>query len=171
MPRGRSGTGTDRGVLCRVFGAFPTGVVAVAALADRAPTGLAASSFVSVSLDPPLVSFCVRRQSRTWLALRGAERLGLSVLGAHQERASRQLSAPAGNRFAGLTWRATPAGAVILRGASAWFDCAVEQLVDAGDHELVLLRVGACDADPRVPPLVFHGSAYRRLEPECHPGP
>lgn len=170
MPSDRSDAGTDRAALCRVLGAFPTGVVAVAALVDRAPTGLAASSFVSVSLDPPLVSFCVRRGSRTWPALRDVERLGLSVLGAHQERVSRQLSAVAGNRFAGLTWRATPAGAVILRGAGAWFDCAVEQLVDAGDHELVLLRVGACDSDPRVPPLVLHGSAYRRLEPGRHPG-
>ena len=155
----------DGAGLRRVLGTFPTGIVAVAALVDRVPTGLTANSFVAVSLDPPLVSVCVRRSSRTWPALRDAERLGISVLGAHQERASRRLSAPVANRFAGLTWRATGAGAVVLRGSSAWFDCGVEQRLDAGDHELVLLRVHDFGFDPRVPPLVLCGSTYRRLDP------
>jgi flavin reductase (DIM6/NTAB) family NADH-FMN oxidoreductase RutF len=153
----------DPGELRRVFATFPTGVVAMAALIDGAPAGLAASSFVSVSLDPPLVSVCVAHTSTTWPALRAVGRLGISVLGAHQEQAGRQLSAPGTDRFAGLTWRATPAGAVLLAGSTAWLDCEVEQQVPAGDHDIVLLRVHDLGADPRVPPLVFHGSAYRRL--------
>jgi flavin reductase (DIM6/NTAB) family NADH-FMN oxidoreductase RutF len=155
---------TDPAHLRRVFSTFPTGVVAMAAVVDGDPVGLAASSFVSVSLDPPLVSVCVAHTSTTWPVLRTVGRLGISVLGAHQESAGRQLSEKGVDRFAGLGWRATADGAVLLAGASAWLDCAVERELPAGDHDIVLLRVHDLGADPRVPPLVFHGSAYRRLE-------
>jgi flavin reductase (DIM6/NTAB) family NADH-FMN oxidoreductase RutF len=149
--------------LRRVFAAFPTGVAAVAAVIGGEPAGLAASSFVSVSLDPPLVSVCVAHTSTTWPALRSADRLGISVLGDHQEQASRQLSSPAAKRFAGLDWRATAGGAVLLSEASAWFDCSLEQEIPAGDHDIVLLRVHDLGAS-EIMPLVFHGSGYRQLK-------
>jgi flavin reductase (DIM6/NTAB) family NADH-FMN oxidoreductase RutF len=148
--------------LRRVFAAFPTGVTAVAAIIGDAPTGLAASSFVPVSLDPPLVSVCIGRASSTWPALRTAPRLGISVLGHHQEAVSRQLGAADRERFNGLSWRATARGAVLLPESSAWFDCSVEREVPAGDHDIVLLRVHDLGATAVVP-LVFHGSKYRRL--------
>jgi flavin reductase (DIM6/NTAB) family NADH-FMN oxidoreductase RutF len=150
--------------LRRVFGAFPTGVTAVAALVDGQPVGIAASSFTSVSLDPPLVSVCVAHTSSTWPVLRGRARLGVSVLGAHQEEACRRLAGRGTDRFAELDWRATRDGAVLVEDASAWLDCSVEQLIRAGDHDIVLLRVHELDADPAVPPLVFHASGFRRLE-------
>jgi len=155
--------------LRKVFAAFPTGVAAVAALIDHEPAGLAANSFVSVSLDPPLASLCIAHASTTWPALRGASRLGISVLGAHQEVAGRQLSARGGDRFAELSWRATDDGAVLLCEASAWFDCSIEQEITAGDHDIVLLRIhdlGASD----VSPLVFHGSTFRQLQARQHAG-
>ncbi|MEU4688318.1 flavin reductase family protein [Actinoplanes sp. NPDC023714] len=153
--------------LRRVFGSFPTGVTAVAALIDGVPAGLAANSFVSVSLDPPMVSVCVAHTSTTWPVLRRAARLGVSVLGVHQEDAGRQLSARSGDRFAALDWRAGDDGAVFLDGSSAWLDCSIEQEIPAGDHDIVLLRVHDLDADPAVAPLVFHGSRYRRLHPHA----
>jgi flavin reductase (DIM6/NTAB) family NADH-FMN oxidoreductase RutF len=149
--------------LRRVFGAYPTGVTAVAAMIDGAPAGITANSFTSVSLDPPIVSVCVAHTSTTWPSLRTAPRLGISVLGAHQEGHGRALSERRGNRFASLRWRPTADGAVLLEGASAWLDCGVEREIRVGDHDLVLLRVHALDADPAVPPLIFHASRYRRL--------
>ena len=149
--------------LRRVFGSFPTGVTVIAGFVDGVPAGLAANSFVSVSLDPPLVSVCVAHTSGTWPILRRAGRIGVSVLGAHQEHVGRQLSARGVDRFAALRWRTSPDGAVLLDGASAWLDCAIEREVPAGDHDIVLLRVHDLDADPEVAPLVFHGSRYRRL--------
>ncbi|WP_329562299.1 flavin reductase family protein [Kitasatospora sp. NBC_01266] len=150
--------------LRRVFGAFPTGVTAIAALVDGTPVGLAASSFTTVSLDPPLVSVCVAHTSTTWPLLRDRARIGVSVLGAHQESACRRLAARDGDRFQGLDWRVTPAGAVLIEGAGAWFECGIEQHLRAGDHDIVLLRVHALDADRAVAPLVFHASRFRRLE-------
>jgi flavin reductase (DIM6/NTAB) family NADH-FMN oxidoreductase RutF len=160
----------DQLKLRRVFGAYPTGVTAVAALLDGQPAGIAASSFIPVSLDPPLVSICVARTSTTWPALRDAERLGISVLGAHQERAGRRLGTRDCERFATLSWRATGHGAVILHGASAWLDCSIEQRIGAGDHELVILRVHDLEADADVPPLVFHHSTFRQLGPDVIAG-
>jgi len=149
--------------LRRVFGAFPSGVTAVAALLDGVPVGLAASSFTSVSLEPPLVSICIARTSNTWRALRHAGRLGVSVLADHQEHLGRQLSIRGGDRFAGVTWRATRNGEILLDGACAWLDCSIEREIPAGDHDIVLLRVHALDADRGVPPLVFHQSTFGRL--------
>jgi flavin reductase (DIM6/NTAB) family NADH-FMN oxidoreductase RutF len=149
--------------LRRVFSAFPTGVTVVAALVDGVPVGMAANSFVSVSLEPPMVSICTAHTSTTWPSLRGATRLGVSVLGAHQEHVGRQLSARGVDRFAMLQWQTSPDGAVLLDGSSAWLDCSIENEIPAGDHDIVLLRVHELDADPEVAPLVFHSSRYRRL--------
>jgi flavin reductase (DIM6/NTAB) family NADH-FMN oxidoreductase RutF len=149
--------------LRRVFGAFPTGVTAVAALVHGDPVGITANSFTSVSLQPPVVSVCVAHTSTTWPSLRTAPRLGISVLGAHQEGHGRALSERRGDRFGAVHWRATPEGAVLLDGGSAWLDCSVEREIRVGDHDLVLLTVHELDADPAIPPLIFHASRYRKL--------
>lgn len=149
--------------LRRVYGAHPTGVAAVAGLVDARPAGIAASSFVPVSLTPPLVSVCVAHTSTTWPLLRALPRLGISVLAAEQESIGRQLGSRTGDRFAGVPWRSTTDGSVLLDGAAAWFDCSVDQVVRAGDHDIVVLTVHDLDAIPHIGPLVFHASTYRRL--------
>jgi flavin reductase (DIM6/NTAB) family NADH-FMN oxidoreductase RutF len=151
--------------LRRVFSAFPTGVVAIAALVDDVPVGIVASSFTSVSLDPPIVSLCVAHTSTTWPILRDARSCGISVLSVDQERACRQLSMRGGDRFAALDWRVGDDGAVFLEGASAWLDCTLFRQIPAGDHDIVLLRVRDLGGDTDVAPLVFHASGFRRLEP------
>ena len=153
----------DPTTLRRVFGAYPTGVTALAALIDGVPVGMAANSFTSVSLDPPLVSVCVATASQTWPLLRQADRLGVSVLGHEQEHASRSLATRGTDRFAGLPWHPTRNGAVLLTGVSAWLDCSIEREIPAGDHEIILLRVHRLGTNPDIAPLVFHGSQYRRL--------
>jgi flavin reductase (DIM6/NTAB) family NADH-FMN oxidoreductase RutF len=147
----------------RVLSSFPTGVTALAACMGGSPLGMAASSFTSVSLDPPIVSVCVGHGSTTWPRLRTAARLGVSVLAEHQEEACRRLAAPGADRFAGLGWHATTGGAVLLAGATAWLECSIEREVAVGDHDVVMLAVHDLDSDAAVPPLVVHGSRYTRL--------
>ena len=149
--------------LRRVYGAYPTGVAVVAGLAGGRPVGMAASSFVPVSLDPPLVSVCMAHASTTWPLLRDLPHIGISVLGAHQEEAGRRLGARRGYRFAGVPWRPTANGCVLIEGAAAWYDCTVEQRIRSGDHDIVVLRVHALDAAAEVSPLVFHASRFHRL--------
>jgi flavin reductase (DIM6/NTAB) family NADH-FMN oxidoreductase RutF len=154
----------DPQLLRKVFGAHPTGVAAVAALVDDELAGIAASSFTSVSLAPPLVSICIAHTSTTWPTLRHAARLGVSILSADQERAGRQLAGRQAERFADVAWRTTEDGAVLLDGAAGWFETSIENEIRAGDHDVVLLRVHDLDADHGISPLIFHASQFRRLE-------
>lgn len=125
--------------------------------------GLAASTFVPVSLDPPLVSFCVQNTSTTWPALKDLPLLGISVLGEAHDEAARKLAAQTGDRFAGLRTVSSEGGATFIEGTGVWLEAAVEQLVPAGDHTIVVLRVCDVTVDPDVEPMVFHRSAFRRL--------
>ena len=153
----------DAADLRKVFGCFPSGVTAVCAHIDGEPVGMAASSFTSVSLDPPLILVCADNNSSTWAKLRAVPRLGVSILSADQDIACRQLAARDGDRFAECTWTATPDGAVFIEGASAWLDCSLENEVPAGDHQIAVLRIVALEADPTIEPLVFHASRFARL--------
>jgi flavin reductase (DIM6/NTAB) family NADH-FMN oxidoreductase RutF len=148
-----------------VFSAFPSGVAVLAAELEHEPAGLTASSFTSVSLEPPLVLVCVATSSRTWPRLRHAARIGVSVLSEHHAEVSTQLSATNRDRFTGLPWRRSDEGAMFLDGAAAWLDCSVEREIDAGDHHIAVLRVHDLRAEPDIAPLVFHASRYRRLAP------
>jgi flavin reductase (DIM6/NTAB) family NADH-FMN oxidoreductase RutF len=148
--------------LRKAFSAYPTGIAIVAALADGAPVGLVVGSFTSVSLDPPLASFCVGKTSRTWPALAQAGAVGVSVLGEDQEEICRAMAGARESRFETVCWQATPGGAVTLHGAAATFACQIENRIDAGDHEIVVLYIDEFVGSARLP-LVFHGSAFRRL--------
>lgn len=149
--------------LRRAFAHFPSGVVAVSAEVDGEPHGMAVSTFVPVSLDPPLVSFCVQNSSSTWPRLSTAEQLGLSLLGSDQERAARSLSDRNGHRFQDVQLHRGHSDAVFIDGASVWLEGAVEAQVPAGDHQVVLLRIHRVATRAEVEPLVFHGSRFRRL--------
>jgi flavin reductase (DIM6/NTAB) family NADH-FMN oxidoreductase RutF len=149
--------------LREAFGHFPTGVVAIAAEVDGTRVGLAASTFVPVSLEPPLVSFCVQNTSTTWPKLKDLPRLGISVLGESHDEAARTLAAKTGDRFAGLQTVSTGTGAVFVEGTSVWLESSIEQLIPAGDHTIVILRISDITVHPEVAPIVFHRSTFRRL--------
>ncbi|MCW2683808.1 MAG: hsaB [Blastococcus sp.] len=153
----------DPQVLRRAFGTFPSGVVALCAVVDGEPQGMVASSFVTVSLEPPLVAFCVQWTSTTWPQLENRPRIGVSVLGESHDAAARQLASKVGSRFADLPVQTTEDGAIFLHGAGAWLDCSVEGKVPAGDHGIVLLRMHAITLHDGIAPLVFAGSTFRRL--------
>lgn len=154
----------DEPALRAAFSRFPSGVVAVAAIVDGEPVGMSASSFTSVSLDPPLVSVNAHVKSVTWARLAHRPRIGLSVLGEDQADICRRLATRGRtDRFAGVPWAATGSGAVFVEGATAWLECEVTQRVPAGDHEIVVLRLHAVDTTPDRPPLIFHASTFHRL--------
>ncbi len=158
-----SSTDLSPTALREAFGHFPTGVIAIAAEVDGTRVGLAASTFVPVSLDPPLVLFCVQNSSTTWPKLADRPVLGISVLGEAHDQAAKTLAAKTGDRFAGLETKSTDGGAVFIHGTSVWLESTIEQLVPAGDHIIVLLRVSAITVHDDVAPIVFHRSAFRKL--------
>ena len=157
-------THTDGRLLRDAFGHFPSGVIAICAEVDGERTGLAASTFVPVSLDPPLVAFCVQNSSTTWPKMRDCTHLGISVLGEAHDSAARVLAAKTGDRFAGLVTETSEAGAVFIDGTSVWLDTSVVQEVLAGDHAIVVMAVNGLTVFDDVAPIVFHRSAFRKLE-------
>ncbi len=157
-------TDLDQATLRQAYAQFPCGVVAIAADIDGVPVGLAASSFVAVSIEPPLVAVCIQNTSSTWPKLEGVPRIGVSVLGEAHNDVVRALAAKTGDRFAGLEIETTEQGAVFIGGATAWLDITIDQQVPAGDHLIVLMRIHSLKVQSEISPIVFHGSKFRRLQ-------
>lgn len=148
--------------LRNAFGRAPSSVVAICAHVRGERLSMVASSFVPVSLDPPLVAFCAQTESRTWSRLREADRLGISVLGESNKETVRTMSASTGDRFSGVVATESTDGAIFVHGACAWLDVAVTQEMAAGDHLVVLMEVGSLEIFDE-PPLVFHRSQLETL--------
>lgn len=160
--------GVDTQRLRKVYGRFPTGVTALAVLEGGEPTGFAASSFNTVSADPPLVAVCIQAGSTTWPKLAAAERIGVSVFADDQGAICRQM-AGRGDRFAGVDWT-VDGDAVLLDGAAAWMECSVAHVFTEGDHEVAILRVERHGVDEGKAPLVFGDSKFHKAVELTPPG-
>lgn len=145
-----------------VLGNFPTSVVAITTTdAEEQPHGMVVGTFTSVSLAPPLVSFLADRSSTTLRTIRAAGRFCANALAGNQERLSRKLATgPSGQRFEGTTWQASALGNPVLDGIVAWVDCGVEQVVEIGDHLLVVGRVHDLRVESLKTPLLFFRGGY-----------
>lgn len=148
----------------RALGSFATGVVVVTSLDDEVPRGMAVNSFASVSLDPPLISFCAARSSTTWPLLRRSPTFAVNVLTAEQEDLCRTFARSGADRFAGLGWTEDAGGPPLLDGALAHLVCSYYAVHEAGDHELILGRVISLQQREDGEPLVFYRGGYTRLE-------
>ncbi|MBA4024012.1 MAG: flavin reductase [Gordonia sp.] len=148
-----------------IMGHFATGVVAITGV-DRetdAPVGLAANSFTSVSLDPPLIAFCVARTSSSWPRIRTAERYVVNILSDAQEGVCHSLAARGGDKFANLSWSPSPSGAPVLENGLAWLEVELDAEHDAGDHIIVVSRVRHIHVSEHSP-LIFYKGKYGRVE-------
>ncbi|MEV8508323.1 flavin reductase family protein [Actinoplanes sp. NPDC051475] len=131
------------------------------------PAGFTATSFTSVSLDPPLVSFCLARTASAWPAVQTAETIAVHVLTREQEQVARTFATRGIDRFATHgAWRTGPDGVPLLEGVLATLVCRVTQRVDAGDHTIVLATPssGEHHEDASVTPLVYHDGSYAHLK-------
>lgn len=150
--------------LRKVFSQHPSGVAALCAVIDGVKTGIVASSFtVGVSLEPALVMFAVQKTSNTWPKLRGADRIGVSVLSEQNEGVCAQIASKKGDRFAGLATRTTAESALFIQDSTLWLETSIYNEVEAGDHWVVLLQVHGHQVSDRTP-SIFHDSSFRGLK-------
>lgn len=146
--------------LRNAFGSFMTGVTVVTTHdAQGRPLGFTANSFASVSLDPPMVLVCLAKTSQNLDAFLSAPGFAVNILAETQIDISNIFARPAADRFSSVTWQAGPHGAPLLAGAAAWFDCALHQTTEAGDHVILIGKVEAFDDTPR-PGLGYARGAY-----------
>lgn len=144
--------------LRRALGQYATGITVVTARSGGRRVGVTANSFTSVSLDPPLVLWCLDRNAPSLPAFQSTDRFGVNVLSAGQHYLSRQFATPAADKFAGVACVDEPVP--LIEGALAHFVCRTTDRIDAGDHVIVLGEIERFDTFDGEP-LVFHSGAYR----------
>lgn len=147
----------------RVLGHFATGVTVISTTGeDGRPTGLTASAFTSVSLDPPLVLVCVDHESQSYPALLERGRFAVSVLTTAQEDLSRRFATTRLDKFDGVPHRSGTLGLPILDGALAHLECVTVATHVEGDHTILVGRVEHARSDSGEPLLYYRGR-YGRL--------
>ena len=151
----------------RLMGRHAAGVVVVTVAGDP-PAGFTATSFTSVSLRPPLVSFCLDRKASSWPAVAVARTVAVHVLSDRQERVARTFATSGIDRFAThADWHAGPDGVPLLGGVAAHLVCRVVQRVPAGDHCIVLATpVIGEHGDENAAPLLYQAGGYGYLHRE-----
>lgn len=130
-----------------------TPVTIVTTMADGQPCGATVSSFASLSLTPPLVSVAFDRRSTVLARIRTAGRFAVSLLGHGQEGVATLFATPGADRFTGTAWYADR-GLPRLEAAAGWMTCHLHQVVEAGDH-LMLLGLVTHASRTEMPPLVY----------------
>ncbi len=142
--------------LRRALGRFATGVTVITTRdASGKPIGLTANSFTSVSMDPPLVLWCLASRSANRKAFEQASSFAINVLSRSQEGLCRQFSDPkVVDRFAGVAWHPGASGAPLLEESLVQMECVPWDLREAGDHLIMIGRVNALQAGGGEP-LVF----------------
>jgi flavin reductase (DIM6/NTAB) family NADH-FMN oxidoreductase RutF len=146
----------------RTIGLFATGVTVITAEAQGRIHGMTANSVTSVSLDPLLLLVCIDRRATMCLLIRTAGRFAVNILAEGQEALSRHF---AGRPVEGLDVRfGRLAGTPVVPGALAQLVCGVHELLDGGDHVIVIGAVEAIQRTPDVaPPLLYFAGGYCRL--------
>ncbi len=140
---------TDPRALRDAFGCFMTGVTVVTTLdKDGTPQGFTANSFASVSLEPPLLLVSLANSSRNLDAFAKGAGFAVNILAEGQKDLSATFARPSEDRFANVYWKKGPVGHPLIAGVSAWFDCTLDQAIPAGDHTILIGRVGGFDATP-----------------------
>lgn len=149
--------------LRNALGGFATGVTIVTSRGkDGAAAGVTVNSFCSVSLDPPLVLWCLCKTAPSSRVFIDATHFAIHVLAEDQSHLSTRFSRPSPDKFAGLDIVRGLGGAPVIDGVVALFECRCEQRIDAGDHYIMLGRVERYGYTGGAP-LLFHTGAYRRI--------
>ncbi len=150
----------DQNKLRNVAGAFVTGITVVCVKDHEGTThGMTANSFLSVSLEPPLVLFSVQRDAHILNYLTISKEVGISILSEDQKEIS--------NQFAGMNdddisiQFESINKCEIVSGAMAWYTTTVSEIISAGDHLLILCAVNQLDRNEAKPLLYYSG--YNKL--------
>jgi flavin reductase (DIM6/NTAB) family NADH-FMN oxidoreductase RutF len=143
-----------------VLGRFCTGIAVITATDGVQPYGFTCQSVTSVSLDPPYISFCPARTSRSWRMMREVGALCVNVLAHDQHQLCTQFAVSTADKFHGVGWRQASNGAPLIEGAVANIEASVEFEHGAGDHTIVVAHVTGLHASDERVPLLFYRGGY-----------
>lgn len=148
----------------QALGSFATGVTIVTAQGDQGDSGkqyvgTTASSFNSVSLDPPLVLWSIDKRARSLPVYENAEYFAVNVLAADQVSLSNHFARQQDDKFAGIEFDSGIGGAPLLKGCAARFQCRTQHVYEGGDHLIIVGEVLDFDTSGRKG-LMFHSGRY-----------
>jgi len=148
------------------LGTFATGVTIVtSADQDGAPVGVTASSFNSVSLDPPLVLWSLAKSARSSDTFCSSGHFAIHVLSANQEGLSNSFAKSGADKFAEVNWQPGTLGSPLIDDYSALFQCKTLHQYEGGDHVILVGEVIEFDQKDQAP-LLFHGGRYAESRPK-----
>jgi 3-hydroxy-9,10-secoandrosta-1,3,5(10)-triene-9,17-dione monooxygenase reductase component len=143
---------------------FTTGVCVITALTpEGTPVGITVNSFTSVSLDPPLVLFCLKKAAARYPVFAQSNRYSISILSQDQKDLSRHFATQTNTPWEELCQTLIVDFPPFIKGSLAQIACEREHIYDAGDHCLHVARVVGMHFDPHKQPLVFFSSQYKDL--------
>ena len=150
--------------LRNALGRFATGVCLITAQTeDGKPMAMTVNSFSSVSLDPPLVLWCLQDNSDVYDVFSGPRYFAINILSSEQLELSNQYARKGQHQLQAEHFRQGRYGAPLIRNALVNFECELEATHDGGDHLIIVGRVRDMDQRPSGDPLVFFSGAYREL--------
>jgi flavin reductase (DIM6/NTAB) family NADH-FMN oxidoreductase RutF len=148
----------------QALGSFPTGVAVITALSPSGtPMGITVNSFTSVSLEPPMVLWCLDKKSDRYAVFAKSKGFTISVLGTAHEEVSSRLAQPGSHSLADIPLIDTELGPPALADALAFFECKSEAVYEGGDHGIILGRVLRFARRDAGAPLVFFRGRYGAL--------
>lgn len=147
------------------LGCFPTGIaVMTATSAEASHIGITVNSFTSVSLDPPLVLWCIHKDSRRLRAFADGPGFTVSILASGHKAVSARLAGQGEHNLDGIALTPTELGPPALADSLAVFECKLESTQDAGDHVILIGRVlKFAQHDGAGAPLVYYQGKYGAL--------
>jgi flavin reductase (DIM6/NTAB) family NADH-FMN oxidoreductase RutF len=152
----------DARALRNAFGYYTTGVVVVTTTApDGRKVGVTVNSFTSVSLDPPLVLFCLLNSANSYRTWEQARHFTMNVLTAGQQRVSNAFARPSCDPWDDVRHHMGANGCPVLLDAATSLECELHGHFPGGDHLIIVGRVAALHAGPEHPvPLAFYRGKY-----------
>jgi flavin reductase (DIM6/NTAB) family NADH-FMN oxidoreductase RutF len=155
-----AGRGFDSAHFRQALSQFATGVTIITTrLGDGSFRGLTASSFNSVSLEPPLVLWSLSDKANSLPIFSGNSHYVINVLSAGQEDIARRFSRRGADPFASTEYELSRTGQPILKGVTAWFECHNRSRYPEGDHVIFVGEVEECAVHPQ-PALIFHAGQF-----------
>lgn len=150
----------DRRQFRNALSQFATGVTIITTrLGDGSYLGLTASSFNSVSLEPPLVLWSLAGDARSLPAFTGNSHYVINILAGDQRALAERFAQRVDDRFEGVEFELSRTGQPILKGAAAWFECHNRSRYPEGDHVIFVGEVEQCASEPQSA-LVFHDGRF-----------
>lgn len=147
-----------------IFRRHPAGVAVVALRDGDRPVGFTATSVVSVSADPALLTFSIAGTSSSWPALARTRSVTIGFLTAEQVDVSARFATSGVDRFAGVAWHWLPTGEPVLDDVSAWIRGDVVERVAVGSSHLVVVHARETSQGRGGAPLVYHDRTYHALD-------